>query len=242
MRFVSWNCCEGFDRKLPLLRELGCELAVLCEVPEAAPAPTLTDADVSWSWVGDGSRKGLALAGFGIDLDPVPPPTGAGVLSTAAAASLGVGVLGIWTMKPAGSTYGAQVVATIEAYEPWLRTNSVIVAGDFNIAPGRSQDQRTGQLRRAFGLLGDLGYVSVYHHLTGDPYGEEQLATYFHRRHQDDPWHIDFCFVQKDVIERVTSFEVGTYGDWVATGHSDHVPLIVDVAVDTSTRSVTAPR
>lgn len=228
MRFVSWNCCEGFDRKLPLLRQLGCDIAVLCEVPQTAPARNLTDSDVSWSWVGDGSRKGLAVAGFGVELDSTQPPVGAGLLSTAATTDCGVGVLGIWTMKPAGSTYGAQALATVEAYEPWLRSHSTIIAGDFNIAPGRTQDRRTGQLRRVFDHLEGLGYVSLYHHTSGESYGDERTGTYFHRRKQDDPWHIDFCFVHSDLVHCVDSFELGTFGDWVASGHSDHVPLIVD--------------
>lgn len=204
---------------------------MLCEVPEAAPAPTLTEPDVSWSWVGDGSRKGLAIAGFGTGIEPVPAVAEAGLLSTAATTETGVAVLGLWTMKPAGSSYGAQVVSTLEAYEPWLRAQSAIIAGDFNIAPGRSQDRRTGQLRRAFEHLSDLGYVSLYHHTTGESYGEEQTGTYFHRRKQDDPWHIDFCFTHRDLIDSVTAFGVGAFDDWVATGQSDHVPLIVDIDV-----------
>ena len=44
-------------------------------------------------------------------------------------------------------------------------------------------------------------------------------------RHIDKAYHIDYCFVSDDMIEKLQSVEVGEYDTWVK--FSDHVPLII---------------
>lgn len=234
MRFVSWNCCEGFERDLAHLRQLGCDVAVLAEVPRAAPTPTILDPNVDWHWSGEYERKGLALAGFGTTLSPLELPSDAGTFCVAADTGFDVRVLGIWSCPRKGSTYGNEVHSTIRAHADWLQSRPALVAGDFNLQPGGLEDAKTGILRTIFDDLGDLGYTSVYHHITGEEFGTETTPTYFHRRKQDDAFHIDFCFAHHSLLPRITSFRVGSFDDYVARTHvnglSDHVPLILDLA------------
>jgi exodeoxyribonuclease III len=44
-------------------------------------------------------------------------------------------------------------------------------------------------------------------------------------RHKDKPYHIDYCFVSTDMIEKLKSVEIGEHETWSKL--SDHVPLIV---------------
>ena len=37
---------------------------------------------------------------------------------------------------------------------------------------------------------------------------------------------IDYCFVSKSLIEKITNVEIGEYDDWME--FIDHCPLIVD--------------
>lgn len=233
MRFVAWNCCEGFARDLAHLRGLGCDVAVLAEVPRQAPVSSLMDSEVDWRWVGNCDGKGLALAGFGSTLTPLDARADAGTHCLAADTDFGFGVLGIWACPPKGSTYGAQVRSAIREHADWLADAPAVVAGDFNVQPGGSEDTKTGVLRAVFADMAELGYVSAYHHVTGDEYGAESSPTYFHRRKKDEGFHIDFCFVHRDLVPRVSSLQVGGFDEYVApkgaqTGLSDHVPLIVD--------------
>jgi hypothetical protein len=234
VRFVEWNTCGGLATSVACLQELGCDAAVLCEVPSTPPAPSLTDPAIDWQWAGDLASKGLALAAFGTKLTPQVASAGAGAFGIAATMANDVGLLGIWTQAP---NYGDQAARTIEAHADWLRETPGIVAGDFNVAPRGTEDTRTGVLQRIFDSLDRLGYSSVYHHHFNEVYGSETRPTYFHRRKAEDPFHIDFCFVHKSLLPQVRRVEVGDYGRWVARsdprrpGFSDHVPMMVDIDV-----------
>lgn len=214
MRFVEWNCCEGFASDLPALLELGCDLAVLCEVPEMPPPVNLIDPEIDWHWAGRYPRKGLAIASFGGPLTRGAERIGAGSFTVSAETKAGIGILGIWTCPPRGSSYGAQARATIDTYADWLRDTPSIVAGDVNVAPRGIEDTRTGVLRALFADLDALGYRSVYHHYFGEEYGAETRATYFHRRRPAEPFHIDFVFLHQDLLPQVRAVEVGTYERW----------------------------
>jgi hypothetical protein len=43
-------------------------------------------------------------------------------------------------------------------------------------------------------------------------------------RHKDKPYHIDYCFLSKNLAENLHSVEVGDFDTWTI---SDHVPVIV---------------
>ena len=234
-RFVAWNCCGGFDKDVLLLRQMGCDVAVLAEVPEKAPHPTFTDPEIDWHWDGRDS-KGLALAGFGTTLSPIETPASTGRYSLAAHTDRGFGVLGIWSCPPKDerNAYGRHVVSSIAAHEDWLADTPSIVAGDFNLAPYGIEDSKSGVLRDVFSRMKLLGYVSAYHHRTGEEFGLETTKTYFHYRHADKGLHIDYCFVHRDLLPRVVDLKVGTFDDYVrpkgsSKGASDHVPLILDL-------------
>lgn len=238
MRFVHWNCCEGFARDLPALLDLKPDLAVLCEVPRDPPDSGLFGPSIDWHAAGTLERKSLVIAGFDASLRPVEPPPGAGRWSLGAVhASSGMGILGLWSTpeKSSAQNYAKEVALTVDAYEPFLRERPSLVAGDFNMSPNGSADQSCDGLRKVFDALGKLGYVSVYHHTTGEAYGDESKPTYFHRRRESEPFHIDFVFAHESLLPRVDGLEVGTYQQWVErqgseAGLSDHVPLIVDIA------------
>lgn len=235
IRFVAWNCCGGFDKDVFRLRQLGCDIAVLAEVPMTPPHPTLADPAVDWHWDGRDS-KGLALAGFGTTLSPIVTPPESGRYSLAAETPHGFGLLGIWSCPPAdkSTTYGHHVVSAIATRADWLADTPSIVAGDFNLAPNGIEDSKTGVLRDVFARMDALGYVSIYHHEHDEPYGAETNNTYFHYRHADKGFHIDYCFVHRDLLPRVADFRVGLYDEYVRStdtskGASDHVPLILDL-------------
>ena len=93
------------------------------------------------------------------------------------------------------------------------------------------------------GLLDDAGLVSAFAAARGvdqsDLYRDGpdalpspalQEPTYYHWRRRDLPWHIDHVFVRRDWTDGIAT-SVGSYDDWVATGHSDHVPVVVDLQV-----------
>jgi hypothetical protein len=195
--------------------------------------------DVTWIADGHDARKGLSIAGLTSALTPLPPRDDQGRFTSSAITSGDIGILGLWScpaVRTGPRAYAAEVSATISAWEDWLAETPSLIAGDFNIAPGRKDDLQTGALRAIFERLSALGYSSLYHWWTGEAYGSERTPTYYHRRHLHDPWHIDFCFAASELLPQVREVTVGDYEHWVAPlqtrrGLSDHVPLIVDLDV-----------
>jgi hypothetical protein len=87
-RIVWWNCCQGFERDLPQLREIGCDVGMLAEVPQARSEGSLLDPAPSWHWCGDVANKGLAIAGFNHEVVAHQPAWPSGRWSQAAVAGV----------------------------------------------------------------------------------------------------------------------------------------------------------
>jgi endonuclease/exonuclease/phosphatase family metal-dependent hydrolase len=66
---------------------------------------------------------------------------------------------------------------------------------------------------------------STYHKFFNQIQGKEEHPTLYLYRHENKPYHLDYCFASNDFIEVLDHVEVGTYHDW--TMHSDHKPLII---------------
>ncbi len=246
MRLVVWNLCGATDRKWHHLEALRPDIAVL---PEAAREPkALTRGDTLfgdvppyWHWVGTNPAKGLAVATFG-QPSAVVTTVATGRWSVAVRVGKLV-VLGVWSCpsQTGAAGYTAEVVRAIDTHERVLRgASGVVVAGDFNV------DGKVAGWRQIHPRLVSLGLVSAYHRHCGEGFGVESTATYFHQRKPSAPFHIDFCFLSEHLLEQLAeqgpqqvsqqvlerSFQqvsVGSFDDWVATGVSDHVPLVVDL-------------
>ena len=44
-------------------------------------------------------------------------------------------------------------------------------------------------------------------------------------RNKDKPYHIDYCFVSIDMLDKLQSVDIGEYDHWIRYSH--HVPMIV---------------
>jgi len=230
VRIVCWNLRGGTDAKWDLVRGLRPDVAVL---PESARAPrraegSLLEPAPSWHWVGRNPQKGLAVATFGIESAVVDAEPGGRWSVAARAGSLLV--LGVWSC-PSDGRYALEVQRALEAHARRLDAGGdVIVAGDFNVAARQGSDRSRAAVPVLFNRLRRLGLHSAYHSVRHEPYGAESAATYYHHRNPARPFHIDFCFISPSLLERVHHVEVGTFDDWVAPGHSDHVPLVIELA------------
>ena len=87
------------------------------------------------------------------------------------------------------------------------------------------------EARLARDVDGSLGLASVYHERTGDAQGEETTPTiYWRDRKEDGPtYHLDYIFTPRPWLERLAHFEIGTFADWVGSGLSDHLPVVIDL-------------
>jgi endonuclease/exonuclease/phosphatase family metal-dependent hydrolase len=58
-------------------------------------------------------------------------------------------------------------------------------------------------------------------------HGEEQEPTFFLHRNPAKGYHIDYCFMPTDWVQRIKHVDVGSHAAWYKA--SDHVPLLVEV-------------
>lgn len=218
--------------KLERLAALGVDVAVLCESPLLDPrAPgTVPDDQASWVSAGELPKKGVAIAGLTTKVTGLDARS-AGRWTVAAATSGGPAVLGVWSApSDAGAAaYSAQVVRSLDAYADLLTAGEMIVAGDFNIGQHIPAREARDWTLKARARWESLGLVSAYHAFTGEPFGSATTATYYHRRKQDQPFHIDYVLVPADRLSSLRGVDIGTYDDWVASRRSDHVPVIIDL-------------
>jgi len=69
------------------------------------------------------------------------------------------------------------------------------------------------------------GIFSTYHTYHKQTQGTEDHPTFYMYRHKNKPYHIDYCFVSTDMLDKLQLVEVGDYDFWIK--YSDHVPLII---------------
>ena len=133
----------------------------------------------------------------------------------------------IWAFNNEDLSYNyiGQVWKAIHYYEDILKTEKIILIGDFNSNVIWDKLHRKSNHSNVVEKLMQLNIFSAYHaHLNQIP-GEEIHPTFYLYRHKDKPYHIDYCFVSKDLLEKLKSVEIGNYDVW--TKYSDHVPVIV---------------
>jgi exodeoxyribonuclease-3 len=134
----------------------------------------------------------------------------------------------IWAFNPddMDGKYITQVWKAIPYYDKLLTDKPTMFIGDFNSNTiWDYKKHRLGDHSSVVKQLEDKGIFSAYHALHNQTQGKEQHPTFYMYRHKDKPYHIDYCFVSKDMLDKLKTVEIGEYDFWIK--YSDHVPLIV---------------
>ncbi len=134
----------------------------------------------------------------------------------------------VWAYNPhdKDGKYITQVWKAIIHYDKLLEAKPTMFIGDFNSnVIWDYKKHRLGNHAGVVKMLEDKGICSTYHIHHKQTQGKEEHPTFYMYRHKDKPYHIDYCFVSADMVEKLQSVEVGEYDRW--TKYSDHVPLIV---------------
>jgi endonuclease/exonuclease/phosphatase family metal-dependent hydrolase len=240
MRLVSWNCRSGFHKKLESLAALAPDVAIVSECARleilASKAPRLQT--TSALWVGANPQKGLGVFSFGpyhlVRDDGAYDPSITFALPVRVEGPNAWHVLAVWAHHGLSGRNMAVRGPTLQAlasYEPFLRARPSIVAGDLNNHLRWDRPGKQWNHANALAACADLGLVSAYHAFLGLEHGAEQHPTFYWRtRSEDGPtYHIDYVFVPQTSLPLLTNVTVGSRADWIATGLSDHAPLIVDL-------------
>jgi exodeoxyribonuclease III len=136
-------------------------------------------------------------------------------------------LIAIWAMnnkENRDARYIGQIWLAINYYEKLLGDSTILI-GDFNSNKIWDYKDRIGNHSDVVTKLNLQNINSVYHNYFKTEQGKEKHPTFFLQKKSSKPYHIDYCFVSEDIINKVKSVEIGKYEDWNL--YSDHSPLII---------------
>lgn len=135
-------------------------------------------------------------------------------------------LIAVWANNPndPDGPYITQVWKAIHHYKALLSKRKIILAGDFNSNTIWDKPRREWNHSTVVEVLQKKGIESVYHRHFNQIQGKEQHPTLFMYRHFDKPYHLDYCFASKQMLEKLKSVKIGDFDFWKP--YSDHVPII----------------
>lgn len=220
MRLATWNCAGGFHKKIGPALSLGADVLVIqeCAAPEKWRELLPSGSQVWWRQEGD--HKGIAvIAGAGYELADHPAALEGPAfrhihpLVVSGPAGDEFTLFAVWTMHVASRKDGyiAQLWDALDAYESIIDEHTVI-AGDWNSHPQFDSTRALNHTAVRMRLEASSIY-SAYHWQTGCSAGEELHPTHFFRFDEAAPFHLDYIFASKVLLDGLEEVAVGRYVD-----------------------------
>lgn len=232
MKIITWNCNMAFRKKADFILAHKPDILIVpeCEHPDKLKFNTDTPKPTDILWFGMNRNKGIGIFSytkFKFKLLNTHNPNLRMIIP--------IGVTGgkydftlyaIWANNPGDpdGQYIEQVWKAIQHYDQDLN-NTTILIGDFNSNSIWDRKHRESNHSNVVKFLESKDIFSSYHLFHKQIQGKEKHPTLYMYRHQDKPYHIDYCFVSKDIARKIKSVEIGDFDFW--SKHSDHVPVIV---------------
>jgi exodeoxyribonuclease III len=222
----------AFRKKADFILKLKPDILIVpeCEHPDKLKFNLDTPKYTDVLWFGSNQNKGLAIlsySNFKFKLIDTHNPDLRMIIPIAVSdGNIQFTLFAIWAYNPmdADYKYVGQIWKAISYYESLMKEENIILAGDFNSNTIWDKLHRKISHTMLVEKLTSLNIFSTYHSFTKLPQGIEEHPTYFMYRHQNKPYHIDYCFASSTLLEKLVSVEIGDYNDWIK--YSDHVPVI----------------
>jgi len=238
MRIITWNCNMAFRKKAEAILQYKPDILVVpeCEHPDKLKFDddTLKPTDVLW--FGSNQSKGLGIFSYcdsRLKVLRCHKPEFRWVVPVAVKGKqFNFTIYAIWAYNPTDpdGCYVTQVWKAIHQYNRMLGRKNTIMAGDFNSNTIWDKPRRVGNHSAVVARLERKGIRSAYHSHFKQLQGKEEHPTLYMYRHKDKPYHIDYCFVSQDMLDKLQSVEIGEYEYW--RKYSDHVPVIATFDID----------
>ena len=256
MKIITWNCKMNFKKEYHLIFPLKPDIVVIpeCEDLKTINFDLFSNLPSDFYWIGKNKNKGLGVITFNdfkIELYNNYSNTFEYILPLILKKNQEVyHLLGVWTQiigdkknKPPFNekiydnngklipiNYIRQIRLSILKYNDFLEHENTIICGDFN--SNLLWKEKRGMVidrdhKYVVKHLNDKNIFSSYHHYFNEEHGKETLPTFYYHHKKEKPFHIDFCFLSKKLLEKITKVEVGKYDDWIK--YSDHVPMIIEM-------------
>ena len=209
MKVISYNINDSTPWKIEKLLGMEADVWVVPEItcPEDAQLPE--EYEMKWygkEYVHAGKKKWKGLGviwkkGRGVIADWFNPDLMYGIPLIFDDEYL---ILAFWpTKKYDGSEkkgYPKIAQEIIHEYAPHFNEYKTLVIGDYNCCVNQpDMTKKYGGMLRVNEMLESLGLFSLYHHTTGETFGQETLPTYYHRFNENDPFFLDYAYTNAPI-------------------------------------------
>lgn len=234
MNILTWNCSMAFRKKYKNVITKRLDLAVIqeCENPAKLKTALKNIKHNQIIWHGNNPNKGIAVISFGnlnIELNKSFNPEFEFILPIKLTnGKRVVNLFALWAMPHPTSyskSYVGQIWQAIHYYKKLLKEESILI-GDFNSNSIWDHKRKEGNHSHVVELLEHLQIESLYHQIRNHQHGKESQPTFYLLKNRKKPYHLDYCFVTKSMINRHTKLQIGSYKKWI--GLSDHMPIWID--------------
>lgn len=237
MRIISWNCNGAFRNKYEALNQQNADLLVIAESesPEYLHQRQNTIPAESHLWCGTRSCKGLSLFsknGFHIKKAAFFNPAFRHILPATITTPNGKEFLliGVWASTVQENhewDYIGQMCVFMESFQHLFPEKTILI-GDLNSnMQWNSYYKKEHNFSHFLELMQKSGFISLYHHFSGDAQGHEKLPTSYYHRDPQRGFHIDYAFSSQTFLKDIEDFHIETSLDWL--NFSDHLPLFLQL-------------
>lgn len=232
MQLLSWNCNGAFRKKYQHLDFFNADIYVIqeCENPASSKDVNYIAWAENYLWIGDSKNKGIGVfAKNGNTLaqldwsNTYQDHTVKHFLPCRINDSFDL--LAVWLHQNNSPTFGyiGQLWKYLQVNKSKMR-NTVLI-GDFNSNARWDVWDRWWNHSDVVRELNEIGLESLYHKYFRESQGQETTSTFYLHRNSIKNYHIDYCFAPLEMVERMTSIDIGRYDDWITI--SDHLPLYI---------------
>ncbi len=232
MRIITWNCNMAFRKKWAKIMAFRPDILVLqeCEHPSKYKASQEIPNINEFLWFGENEHKGVGILSFNnfhVKRARNYTPNFKYIIPIKVTGEQKIDLFAIWAMpdKKKANSYVGQIWNALQFYKISTRKPTILI-GDFNSNAQWDNSRKIGNHSQVVAFLRQKKIESIYHLKTGETPSEERKPTIYLLKKLNKPFHLDYCFASKKMINQETTIQIGSVKDWLEW--SDHMPLIID--------------
>jgi endonuclease/exonuclease/phosphatase family metal-dependent hydrolase len=226
MKIMTWNCNLNLAKKYEYIENIDADIVI---IQECEKLEENYFSGGKFFWTGRIENKGLGVI-IKIDGASIDSSLNHNLINFLPIQSDDLRILGVWAYNHRAIKFGNDVsgntIDAIKYYKDWLveGSNRCIFGGDLNNSIIWDKRNNGNNFQNIHSSLKDLGFESAYHSLSGDKFGSEREATFYHTKKESKQYHIDYLYTKSLDVKSVS---IGYFQDWIKL--SDHCPVTIEV-------------
>lgn len=227
MKIITWNCNGALRKKYHLIDNLYADIFVIqeCENPSNVGGEYEKWAK-NYCWIGKNKNKGLGIfAEAKINLEQLDWGDNGLQQFLPCRVNDSFNLIAVWTKQANSPNFGyiGQLWKYLQLNKSKIAIDPCLICGDFNSNVCWDEWDRWWNHSDVVRELHEIDIHSVYHLAMKEEQGKESQPTLYLHRKTTKPYHIDYAFASKTLLDIDGTVDIGKHEAWLA--HSDHMPL-----------------